>query len=124
MPGQEIFWQQEARGGRIEVVKSYDKQYAQEAFSVMTNEALTHLWAQLEPETMYDQNDLPKADASQDIRAEFLWDELIEASRESDNLFSFFIVNRLADGRTRSLYVSPDWPSAASFAESLLTHAI
>lgn len=119
MPKQELFFEQELAGRRIEVLKSYDEAYAREAFQSMDDDALQHLWASLKPEEIYDPAGLPTPQEPQE-RAAFLWDELVEQARENWTTFSFFVVNEVQDRRSASLYVSPDWPSAEAFAQERL----
>lgn len=120
MPKQEVFFEQEIHGRRVEVLKSYDQRYAREAFGNMDEGSLRRLWEVLGPEKIYDPAGLPSLSDPNDVNGEaeaFLWDELLEQAREQDNLFSFFIVNEVIGDHTESLYVSPDWPSAEAFAK-------
>lgn len=124
MPKQESFFAESKGGTTIEVLKSYDTAYAREAFQRMDVEAMRHLWSVLRPEQIYDPAGLPRLGDPNDIDGEaeaFLWDELQEQAREDGQLLSFFIVNKVIGGRSESLYVSPDWPSAESFAKEQLS---
>jgi hypothetical protein len=56
-------------------------------------------------------------------RADFLWEELLEAAREDGNLLSFFVVNEAKGNVSESIYVSPDWPSAEAFAKKRIVVA-
>jgi hypothetical protein len=49
---------------------------------------------------------------------DFLWAELLEAAHEDGNTLSFFVVNEVNGTASKSLYVSPDWPSAEAFAKN------
>ncbi len=123
MPRQETFFDESKGGRRIEVLKSYDLGYARDAFRNMATDAQQKLWSVLNPEETYDHAELPSLNDPNDVtgKAEaFLWDELMEQAREDGNLLSFFIVNEIAGSRSESLYVSPDWPSAESFAKGRL----
>jgi hypothetical protein len=123
MPRQETFFEESRGGLRIEVLKSYDQSYAQEAFRNMGEDAQQALWNVLKPEDLYDTTNLPSLNDPNDVTGEaeaFMWDELLEQAREDGNLLSFFIVNETVNSRTESLYVSPDWPSAESFAKQRL----
>jgi hypothetical protein len=124
MPKQEVFFEQQAGDKRIEVLKSYDQGYAREAFGNMDEGALQRLWETLKPEETYEPAGLPSlndpADANGEAEA-FLWDELLDQAREDGPLLSFFIVNEIVGPRTESLYVSPDWQSAESFAKEQLS---
>ena len=124
MPQQELFLEQIIGDRRIEVLKTYDQQYAREAFSNMDELALRSLWNALKPEDIYDPANLPSLDDPNDVSGEaeaFLWDEMVDQARERDNLFSFFVVNEVKGGHSESLYVSPDWPSAEDFAKRHLS---
>ena len=117
MPKQEIFFEQSVSGARIEVLKSFDQSYAREAFKDMDEEALQRLWEVLKPEEIYDPAELPSLSDLDGEGEAFLWDELLEQAREDGSLLSFFIVSETRGGRSESLYVSPDWPSAEAFAK-------
>ena len=123
MPKQETFFEEQNGSRQVTVLKSYDQGYARETFREMDSEAQKHLWAALKPEEIYEPANLPKLDDPNDVNGEaeaFLWDELLEQAREDGNLLSFFIVNETVGSHTEKLYVSPDWPSAESFAVSRL----
>ena len=123
MPKQEVFFEQQSGDKRIEVLKCYDQSYAREAFGNMDEGALLSLWKTLKPEEIYDPAGLPSLNDPADVNGEaeaFLWDELLEQAREDGPLLFFFIVNEIVGLRTESLYVSPDWPSAESFAKEQL----
>ncbi len=122
MPSQEVFFEQESEGRRIEVLKSYDQNYAREAFKNMDEEAQQDLWNSMKPEELYDPAGLPTPQEPEE-RAAFLWDELVEQAREDWQTHSFFIVNEVKGGRREALYVSPDWPSAEAFAKGQLQAA-
>ena len=117
MPKQEIFFEESVSGVRVEVLKSYDQEYAHEAFKEMGEEALQRLWETLKPEEIYDPAGLPSLTDPEGEGEAFLWDELLEQAREDGSLLSFFIVNETVGSRSESLYVSPDWTSAESFAK-------
>jgi hypothetical protein len=113
MPKQEIVFEQDTNEGRLEVLKVYDRAYAREVFGNMDEAARKFLWNSLglsENEAA----DVPSIDdpATEDL----LWEELLDAAREDGNLLSFFVVNEYS----KSLYVSPDWPSAETFAKNRL----
>ena len=120
MPKQELFFEQEIEGRRVEVLKSYDQVYAREAFSGMDEAAQQRLWDTLKPEEIYDPEGLPKLGDVEGEGEAFLWDELLEQAREDGSLLSFFVVNETVGRRTESLYVSPDWPSAEAYAQERL----
>jgi hypothetical protein len=126
MPQQEVFFEQDTGDRRIQVLKTYDPGFAREVFDEMDAAAQAILWNSLEIEQTYDPADLPSpTDAD---RADFLWEELLDSAREdvrqNPNLRSFFVVNEIRNAAPqRSLYVSPDWPSAESFAKNLLATA-
>lgn len=118
MPKQETFFDQENGERRVEVLKSYDQKYAREVFKNMDDEAQQRLCDVLKPEETYDLADLPSLEDPEG--EDFLWDVLLDEAREDGTLLSFFIVNETVKGRSESLYVSPDWPSAESFAKGRL----
>ena len=117
MPKQEVVFEQKTGDRRIEVLKVYDRAYAREAFGNMDEAARKFLWNSLGINENYDAADVPPIDdpASED----FLWEELLESSREDGNLLSFFVVNE----HSESVYVSPDWQSAETFAKNRLSTA-
>jgi hypothetical protein len=123
MPKQEVFFEQETSGFRIEVLKSYDQAYAHEAFNSMDEASQQRLWSALKPEDIYDPAGLPKLGDPEGDGEAFLWDELLEQAREDGSVLSFFIVNETVGRRTESLYVSPDWPSAEAYAQERLRSA-
>jgi hypothetical protein len=118
MPQQEMFFEQVAGDRRVEVLKTYDRSYAREAFGDMDDAAQAFLWNTLGINEASDATDVPsREDAGSE---DFLWEELLEAAREDGNSLSFFVVSEANGPRSRSLYVSPDWPSAEAFAKSRL----
>ena len=120
MPKQEVFFEQGTAGRRVEVLKSYDQVYAREVFGSMDEAAQQRLWDSLKPEDIYDPAGLPQLGDAEGEGEAFLWDELLEQAREDGSLLSFFIVNETVGNRTQSLYVSPDWPSAQTYAQERL----
>ena len=118
MPQQELFYEQKTGNKRVEVIKTYDRSYAREVFTAMDGDALRMLAAALDIESNYEAADIPDPDGSE--YEDFLWEELLEAGIEDvrldPNLRSFFVVSESADGKSRDLYVSPDYPSAEGFA--------
>lgn len=116
MPQQEVFFEQESAGRRIEVLKTYDRQFAREAFAFMDKTAQAALWNSLRIEENYDPADLPPN--TDPDNEDFLWEELLEAAREDGNQLSFFVVNEARGKVHQYLYVSPDWPSAEAFAKA------
>jgi hypothetical protein len=116
MPQQEKFFEQVAGDRRIEVLKTYDRNYAREVFGSMSQIAQTYLWSSLGISENYNAVDVPPRDNPES--EDFLWEELLEAAREDGNVLSFFVVNEAKGSRSESLYVSPDWPSAEAFAKN------
>ena len=119
MPKQEVFFETQSGAERIEVLKTYDQAYAREAFDAMDEDAQNVLWETLEIEEKYDPTDIPPLD-DPDI-GDFLWEQVVDAAREDGSVLSFFVVNETKEGRSESLYVSPDWPSAEAFAKERIT---
>jgi hypothetical protein len=125
MPRQEIFFEQRSGDRRVEVLKTYDRSYAREVFSGIDTAAREALAAALELEKNYEPADIPDRDGSE--YDEFLWDELLEAAREDvrndPNLYSFFVVSEAKSAQSQDLYISPDWPSAETFAKNRIVSA-
>ena len=122
MPRQETFLREAVNGVEVEVLKTYDKSYAQEVFRGMSTEALEALAATLNLEGKYEVTDIPAPDATD--YADFIWDEICEGAiedvRQSPVLNSFFVVVETIAGKSEELYVSPDWPSAEVFARKCI----
>ena len=106
MPQQETYFDQRANGKRVMVLKSYDRQFAREAFDRMNAPALKFLQTRLDIEERED--------------TEALWEEMEEGSREDWNAFSYFVVTEAIAGSPASVFVSPDWPTAEAFAQQRL----
>jgi hypothetical protein len=121
MPQQETFFEQTSGSLHVEVLKTYDRTYAREAFETMNETAYAHLWNSLGIEELYDRGDIPSPDDAS--RLDFLWDELENAAREDGNLCSFFVVNEASGGPSESIFVSADWPSAEAFAKDRMLQA-
>lgn len=121
MPQQETFFEQSTGDRRVEVLKTYDREYAREAFGNMDEAAQTYLWSSLGIDDTYDSAEVPARHAPEG--EDFLWEELLEAAREDGNLLSFFVVNEAKGTRSECLYVSPDLPSAEAFAKSRMATA-
>jgi hypothetical protein len=115
MPRQETFLEKQIGDRRVEVIKNYDIRQAREAFDEMNEAAQASLWKSLGISESYEGSELPRPD-SVDGR-DFLWEELLESSREEGNVPSFFIVSATNGTSSRSLYVSSDWPSAERLAQ-------
>lgn len=122
MPRQEVFMSEDAGNTTIEVIKTYDTSYAQEAFRAMGDEARRTLAATLEIDANYDENDVPSSNEAD--YEDLLWEELQSAAREdvrqSPILSSYFVVTERREGVTEDVYVGPDWPSAEGFAKRRL----
>lgn len=118
MPKQEVFFEQDTGDRRVEILKTYDTNYAHEAFRNMDEAAQDHLWKSLAIDDTYEVGDVPPPHTPEG--EDFLWGEVLEAAREDGNLNSFFVVNEAKGDGPESLYVSPDWPSAESFAKARL----
>jgi hypothetical protein len=111
MPRHQLFFEKESGGRRVEVIKTYDRTFAHEAFDAMNEAAQAQLWKSLGVDESYDRNEISTLD-----RSDLLWEEMSDAAREDGNLLSFFVVTETTGGNPTSLYVSPDWPSAEAFA--------
>ena len=116
MPIQETFLDRDTAGHRVQVIKTYDAQYASESFGQMTEGAKEHLWRSLSIDETYEADDLPALGSAE--RDDFLLEELMSAGREDWNKFSYFVVIETREGKTDPTYVSGDWPSAEAFANA------
>ena len=112
MPQQEVFLDETIDGKRIQVIKTYDESYAQEAFRSMSDDAKAFLWKSLKPEELYEAEGLP-TEPGEEYDA-FLLDELLSEGREEWNTFSYFLV---MEAGGEAVFVSPDWPTAEAFAK-------
>ena len=121
MPQQEVFFDQMTGERRIEVLKTYDRSYAREAFGTMDEAAQRYLWNSLGIDDNYDPAETPPR--HEPDGEDFLWEELLEAAREDGSLLSFFVVKEATGSMSKSLYVSPDWPSAEAFAKNRIASA-
>lgn len=116
MPQQEVFFEQKTGDGAVQVLKTYDQNYAREVFGGMAEDAQIYLWESLKIDESYEPADVPPL--KDPDGEDFLWQELLDAAREDGNLLSFFVVSEAKAGSSTSLFVSPDWPSAEAFARS------
>jgi hypothetical protein len=114
---QESFLEQNVGQTQIEVLKSYDESFAREAFVQMDESALAFLVRSLDPNG--DELTLEMRHNDPDF-ADAVWEEMRQGAREDWNAFSYFVVVERASGLSKALYVSPDWPSAESFAKQRL----
>lgn len=125
MPRQETFKHESVNDVTVEVIKTYDLQYAREVFKNLSEEAITAVASALELTKNYAPEDIPSAGSTE--YEEFIWDELSESAREdlrqSPILNSFFVVCETRSGKTQELYLSTDWPSADRFAKERLARA-
>lgn len=113
---QETFFEQEKNGRRIEVIKTYDAVFAREAFAELNSPAIEFLANALDLAKSYDLSEIPEKTSPE--FEDFLWEEVLDSAREDGNDCSFFIVREIDSHASRSLYVSPDWPSAEAFAKT------
>jgi hypothetical protein len=111
MPQQAIFFDVRTDAKRVRVLKVYDAAYARSCFDEMSEEALRFLADALDLSSKYE---MPEP-ASQ-----LNWEDVEEDAREDGNLLSFFVVVEEKNGQQQPVYVSPDWPSAESFAKTRL----
>jgi hypothetical protein len=76
MPQQETFSKQATDDGRLQILKTYDRPFARQAFTSMDEDAQTYLWNSLGIDQNYDPTDVrPLHDPDSE---DFLWEELIE----------------------------------------------
>jgi hypothetical protein len=121
MPRQETFFSSIVAGTTIKVVKTYDREFARQAFSHMDDAALDHLTAALGLGSNYEEVDIP-ARTDPDY-ADLLWDEIVESAREDGTLFSFFVVIQSKHNVEEELFVSPDWPTAEAYVNLISNRA-
>ena len=117
MLAQETFLERRRGANVIAVVKTYDQKYAREAFQDLNEAALGTLAHSLKLEDLYEREDIPSTD-NENYR-DFLWDTLLEESREDGSVLSFFVVYREVDSTRENLLVTSDWPTAEAFASRL-----
>jgi hypothetical protein len=110
MPSQELFFSQESNGKQIEVVKTYDSQFAREAFRDMDEQAKEILAQSLIADGALSSEDMPFAD-------EDLWQGVEDGAREDWESFSYFVVREGSPLAVQPLFVSSDWPTAERFAK-------
>jgi hypothetical protein len=118
MPQQTSFLDQTVGGTRIEVLKSYDKAFARQTFDQMDEEALVFLASSLDLNSSDTEIGLSTEDPDY---ADSIWEEMNEGAREDWDSFSYFIVAEQSAGRTATLYVSADGPSAEAFAKKRIS---
>lgn len=118
MPRQEVFFEQKIGERRIEVLKTYDQNCAREAFDNMDAAARAFLWKSLGIDEAYERADIPPIESEDG--EDFLWDALLEDSREDGNLLSFFLVSEAKGTFSKNVFVSPDWLGAESYAQTFL----
>lgn len=125
MPRQETFLREAENGVEVEVLKIYERSYAQEVFRGMGPEALKAVAAALQLFQKYEAKDIPAPDTAE--YTDFLWDEICDAAIEDVRQFpvlsSFFVVIETIAGKSEELYVSPDWLSAEAFARNLIAES-
>lgn len=83
----------------------------QHAFDSMSPATRDFLWDWLEPEGRYVDGEIP--DRHTRTGANFLWHELLHASRQADG--PFFIVSEIRAGEQDAIFVSSDWVAAREF---------
>jgi hypothetical protein len=111
VPSQEIFFSERLDGKHVEVIKTYDPQFAREAFDQMNDEARAVLIRSLISCGTLDQSDMS------DLDDDGLWQEIEDGSREDWNTFSYFVVAERRDADSRTVFVCSDWPTAEAFAK-------
>lgn len=114
MPQQSIYLDERTESNRVQVVKVYDSVYARSCFDELDEPALAFLSASLRLADKYE---------SVEPATEVAWEDVEEDAREDGNILSFFVVTEKRNGDEKPVYVSPDWPSAESFAKSRLANS-
>ncbi len=113
MPSQETFASAKTGNHFLQVIKTYDRTFAREAFEQMNEEAYRFLGKSLGPDAISASGN-PLTVVDTDI----LWEEIEDGAREDWNSFSYFVVTRAADnGSAAPIFVSADWPTAERFME-------
>lgn len=107
MPRESVFFDERTDAKRVRVLKVYDAAYARACFDEMDEDALAFLSKSLDLSSKYE---------FADSGSEVAWEDVQEEAREDGNLLSFFVVLEQRDDHDRPVYVSPDWPSAETFA--------
>jgi hypothetical protein len=113
MPRQETFLSVKNGDEIVEVLKTYDQEYAREVFRHMDDAALSHLARSLKPETIYDESGIPKL--GEEGYEDFIWDVMVDDAREDWKTFSYFVVSKSNGRRTEELFVAADWPTAEAY---------
>lgn len=117
MPVQEIFLERSSGEERVVVVKTYDQAFAKEAFDDMDPMAMEVLALSLRLSDLYEDEDVPSPN---DIDfPDFLWQTVLDEAREEGQVRSFFVVFREKGNTRKNLLVTPDWPTAKSFASAV-----
>lgn len=111
MPQQSIYFDERTESKRVQVLKVYDAAYARSCFDEMDEDALAFLSKSL---------DLPSKYELTETGSEVAWEDVAEEAREDGNQLSFFVVVEERDNQPEPIYVSPDWPSAETFANTRL----
>lgn len=109
------------RGTTSRGLEDLRQSYAREAFGSMDEAAQVYLWNSLGIDNDYDPSEIPAR--YEPDGEDFLWEELLDAAREDGSLLSFFVVKEATGSMSKSLYVSPDWPSAEAFAKNRIASA-
>jgi hypothetical protein len=115
MPQQETFLNHETGDGSIQVLKTYDRAFAREAFDQMSEPALRFLHGLLFADDATDDANDKAVDSE---FSETLWSEIEDGAREDWRTFSYFVVVEQKKQHSEPLFVASDWPSAERFAMS------
>ena len=115
MPRQETFLTVKNGDETVEILKTYDEDFAKEAFRNMDDAALAHLANSLKPETLYDEKEIPKP--GDEGYEDFIWDVMVDDAREDWKTFSYFVVTRSSSRRSEELFVCGDWPTAEAYVK-------
>jgi hypothetical protein len=119
MPTEEIFLERRVGEDVVAVVKTYDEKFAREAFQEMDDVALSALAESLRLDELYERSEIPARTESE--FPDFVWETVLDESGEDGSTRSFFVVYRESKGGRKNLLVTPDWPTAESFAAHLVT---
>jgi hypothetical protein len=117
MPRQETFMTVKNGDESVEVLKTYDQAFAREAFRNMDDNALAHLAASLNLESLFEPVDIPKP--SDESYEDFIWDVMVDDAREDWKSFSYFVVTKSNGRKAEELFVSRDWPTAEAYVKQM-----
>ena len=122
MPKQESYLELKHGDDSVSVLKTYDASFAKEAFDSMDESALSLLAQSLRLEETFEEIDIPEPDDAE--YRNFLWEAVVDSAIEDGHTRSYFVVTvNTLNKSEKFVFVSPDWPTAEIFANSLVQGA-